>query len=101
TGAGIDSADIDGVFLDPARRSASKRLTNPAHWSPSLEFAFGLGASLPTGVKLGPGIDRELVPDDAEAQWVSVGGEVVELGVWFGAVARSGIRRAALVISER
>ncbi|MBX3095033.1 MAG: class I SAM-dependent methyltransferase [Cryobacterium sp.] len=91
---------FEGVFLDPARRDGVRRLKNSADWSPSLEFAFGLGKTLPTGVKLGPGIDRGLVPDTAEAQWVSVGGEVVELGVWFGALARPGIRRAALVISE-
>lgn len=97
----FDLGGTDGVFLDPARREGVKRLRDPADWSPSLDFAFGLGESLPTGVKLGPGIDRALVPGDAEAQWVSVGGEVVELGVWFGAVARPGIRRAALVISER
>lgn len=98
---GFDLGDADGVFLDPARRTASKRLSNPADWSPSLEFAFGLGERLPTGVKLGPGIDRDLIPEESEAQWVSVGGDVVELGVWMGAVARPGIRRAALVISER
>lgn len=97
----FDLGGADGVFLDPARRSGSRRLSNPADWSPSLDFAFGLGERLPTGVKLGPGIDRELIPDAAEAQWVSVGGEVVELGVWFGAVARPGVGRAALVISER
>lgn len=97
----FDVSTVDGVFVDPARRSGSTRLSNPADWSPSLDFAFGLGDSLPTGVKLGPGIDRGLIRDDAEAQWVSVDGEVVELGVWFGAVARPGIGRAALVISER
>ncbi|MEO7123416.1 MAG: SAM-dependent methyltransferase, partial [Lacisediminihabitans sp.] len=49
-------------------------------------------------IKLGPGVDRGLIPSDAEAQWVSVDHEVVELAVWFGAVARPGIRRAALVL---
>ncbi|HRP99039.1 MAG TPA: class I SAM-dependent methyltransferase [Terrimesophilobacter sp.] len=97
----FDVSDADGVFLDPARRTASKRLSNPADWSPSLGFAFGLGERMPTGVKLGPGIDRGLIPENAEAQWVSMGGDVVELGVWMGAVARPGIRRAALVIGER
>ncbi|MEX1079678.1 MAG: class I SAM-dependent methyltransferase [Homoserinimonas sp.] len=96
----IDLEGVDGVYLDPARRNKSKRLANPADWSPSLEFAFGLGERVPTGVKLGPGIDRSLIPDEAEAQWVSVYHDVVELGVWFGAVARPGIRRAALVIGD-
>lgn len=96
----VDLADFDGVYLDPARRNENKRLSNPADWSPSLEFAFGLGSRMPTGIKLGPGIDRDLIPEDAEAQWVSVDHDVVELGVWFGAVARPGIRRAALVIGQ-
>jgi len=95
---------FDGVYLDPARRASghqhSSRLTNPADFSPSLDFAFALGEHLPTGIKLGPGVDRELIPSDAEAQWVSVDHEVVELGVWLGAVARPGIRRAALVLGE-
>ncbi|MBH0053339.1 MULTISPECIES: class I SAM-dependent methyltransferase [unclassified Salinibacterium] len=95
-----DLAGIDGIYLDPARRDARVRLTNPADWTPSLDFAFGLAERYPTGIKLGPGIDRDLIPDTAEAQWISVGREVVELGLWFGAVARPGIRRAALVIGD-
>jgi SAM-dependent methyltransferase len=104
--ATIDSIanTFDGIYLDPARRASghqhSSRLTNPADFSPTLDFAFALGQRLPTGIKLGPGVERELIPSDAEAQWVSVDHEVVELGVWFGAVARPGIRRAALVLGE-
>ncbi|GAA4673713.1 class I SAM-dependent methyltransferase [Frondihabitans cladoniiphilus] len=100
-----EEADLDGidaVFLDPARRtsghSSTSRLSDPADWSPSLDTAFGFAAKLPTGVKLGPGIDRDLLPDDAECQWISVDRSVVEVGVWFGALARPGIRRAALVL---
>ena len=100
----IDLDGVDGVFLDPARRTAghhnTSRLRDPADWSPSLDFAFGLGETHATGVKLGPGVDRDLIPDSAEAQWISVDREVVEVGVWFGAVAREGIRRSALVIGE-
>jgi SAM-dependent methyltransferase len=96
----FDLTGIDGVYLDPARRTASRRLTNPADWSPSLDFAFDVASRLPTGVKLGPGIDRDLIPADAEAQWVSVGHDVVEVGLWFGVLSRPGIRRAALVIGD-
>jgi hypothetical protein len=95
----VDLDDVDGIYLDPARRNERGRLRDPADWSPSLDFAFGLAERMPTGVKLGPGIDRGLIPPDAEAQWVSVDREVVELGVWFGALARPGIRRSALVIT--
>jgi THUMP domain-like len=77
-----------------------RRLNNPADWSPSLDFAFGLARRFPTGVKLAPGIDRQLLPPDAETQWVSVGREVAEASVWFGALARPGVHRAALVIGD-
>ena len=96
----FDLAGFDAAYVDPARRDESRRLNDPADWSPSLDFAFGLAERLPVGVKLGPGIDRDLIPADCEAQWVSVDHEVVELGVWFGALAREGVGRAALVIGS-
>ncbi len=100
---GLDG--FDGVYLDPARRTTghqnTSRISDPGDFSPTLAFAFQVAQNRPTGVKLGPGIDRDLIPADAEAQWVSVDGEVVELGLWFGAVGRTdrGIHRAALVLS--
>lgn len=98
----LGTADADAAFLDPARRTAghrdTRRLAGPDDYAPSLGFAFGLAERMPTGVKLGPGFDRELIPADAEAQWVSVGGQLVEMGLWFGAAARPGIRRSALVM---
>ncbi|QEO15197.1 class I SAM-dependent methyltransferase [Agromyces intestinalis] len=93
---------IGGAWLDPARRSTAggrtRRFADPADYSPPLDFAFGLASRMPVGVKLGPGTDREVIPADVEAQWVSVDGDVVELGVWTGPLARPGIRRAALVV---
>jgi SAM-dependent methyltransferase len=92
---------VDGVYLDPARRTSSRRLGNPADWSPSLEFAFDVARRFPTGIKLGPGVDRSLIPDECEAQWISVGRDVLEVGLWFGGLARPGIRRAALIVSDQ
>lgn len=93
---------IGGAWLDPARRVTSggstRRLADAADYSPPLDFAFGLSERLPVGVKLGPGTDRGVIPAGAEAQWVSVDGDVVELAVWLGALARPGVGRAALVI---
>ncbi|HEV7812504.1 MAG TPA: class I SAM-dependent methyltransferase [Leifsonia sp.] len=97
-----DLRGIDGVYLDPARRTPghgqTSRLTNPDDYSPSLNFAFELATGRSVGIKLGPGFDRESIPSTAEAQWVSVDGQLVEMGLWFGALARPGIRRAALVL---
>ena len=91
-----------GIYLDPARRTSghsnTERLTRPEDYSPSLDFAFGLAERYPAGVKLGPGFDRDLIPAGAEAQWISVDGSVVELGLWFGLLARTGITRSALVL---
>lgn len=105
----VDLTDFDGVFLDPARRAQregatehgdSIRLNDPAQWHPSLEFAFGLAdGKRAVGVKLGPALDHDLIPDTAEAQWVSVGGDLVECALWFGPAARDGVRRSALLIS--
>lgn len=99
----VGAGDADGVFLDPARRTAghrdTRRLASHDDYAPSLDFAFAeVRAARAGGIKLGPGFDRELIPDDAEAQWVSVGGHVVEMGLWFGAAARDGARRAATVL---
>ena len=93
-----DLTGVGGVWLDPARRAGGRRLDNPADWSPPLDWAFDLAATLPTGIKLGPGLDRGLLPAEGEAQWVSVDGEVVELAVWSGVLARPGVGRAALVL---
>lgn len=101
---GIDLAEFDAAWLDPARRTAghtnTARLTKPEDYSPGLDFVFGLADRLPIGVKLGPGHDRDQIPVGAEAQWVSVDGKLVEMGLWFGVLAREGIRRSALLLTR-
>jgi hypothetical protein len=98
----VDLHGFDGIYLDPARRTAghgqTTRLTDPDDYSPSLNFAFELATGRSVGVKLGPGFDRDLIPTTAEAQWISVDGQLVEMGLWFGALARPRIHRSALVI---
>ena len=95
-----DLAGVGGIWLDPARRDGATRLTDPGDWSPSLDWAFELATRIPAGIKLGPGLDRALLPETAEAQWVSVDRDVVELVLWSGPLARPGIRRSALVLSS-
>jgi len=96
-----DLSSVDAVWLDPARRTAGHtetKRTRPEDWSPPLDWAFDLAARMPAGIKLGPGLDRDMIPDDVEAQWVSVDGSTVELVLWSGALARENVRRAALVV---
>ncbi|MFJ4168201.1 SAM-dependent methyltransferase [Paenarthrobacter sp. NPDC089714] len=102
----VDLSGVDGVWLDPARRTTStsgtKRIWDPEAFSPPLSFVGGLAASgRAVGVKMGPGMPHDSVPGGCEAQWVSVGGDVTEVTLWFNAVARPGVRRAALVIGAQ
>ena len=100
----IALAGFDAAWLDPARRTAghnnTTRLTRSEDYSPSLDFVFGLSERMPIGVKLGPGHDRDQIPPEAEAQWVSVEGQLVEMALWFGVLARPGIRRSALLLTQ-
>lgn len=90
--------DVEAVWLDPARREGASRLSSPDDWSPTLTQALALAERHPAGIKLAPGMDRSLLPAGLEAQWISVDGEVVELVLWSGALARPGVGRAALVL---
>lgn len=96
----VDLTRFDVLWFDPARRTSEKRLSNPADWSPSLDWVFDIAARVPSGIKLSPAIAHELLPTNAEAQWVDDSGDTVECVVWTGALARPGIRRSALVLGE-
>lgn len=94
-------AEGQAVWMDPARRTSGHAETTRVgaeEYSPPLDWAFAVASRMPTGIKLGPGHDRDALPAEAEAQWVSADGSVVELVLWTGALAREGVRRAALVI---
>ena len=71
--------------LATATPGLDRRPTTRPHSISPLAAASSVRAG---GVKLGPGLDRELIPEDAEAQWVSVDGQLVEMGLWFGDAAR-------------
>lgn len=89
------------VWMDPARRTSGHsetRRVSADEYSPSLDWAFAVAVQRPTGIKLGPAHDRDALPTDAETQWVSADGSVVELVVWSRELAREGVRRSALVI---
>ncbi|WP_347754459.1 class I SAM-dependent methyltransferase [Agrococcus sp. ProA11] len=92
--------DVEALWFDPARRDDRRRLSDPGDWSPALDRVFARAAEQPAGVKLAPGIDRSLLPSDAEQQWVTDGLETVEAVVWTGRLARPGIARSALVLSD-
>ncbi|MDR7279390.1 SAM-dependent methyltransferase [Catenuloplanes atrovinosus] len=96
-----DVSAVDAVFCDPARRASrtGRRVFDPASFSPPWDFVAGLAARVPrTVLKLSPGIDHALIPEGAEAEWVSVGGDVVEAAFWCGPLA--GVPRRATVLPD-
>jgi hypothetical protein len=97
-----DLSGVEAAFVDPARRATSgRRLLDPRAGSPPLSFVHELAGRLTgVGMKTAPGIPHHLVPKGAEAQWISVDGDVVEAGLWFGVLAREGVKRSALVLDS-
>lgn len=95
-----DVTAASSVWADPARRDATGTRLPPERWSPTLDEVLAIAGDRPAGIKVSPAIDRELVPPDAEAQWVSVGRDTVEAVLWTGSLARAGVRTAALVLGD-
>lgn len=80
-----DVSDVDTAFCDPARRQADRRVFDPAAFSPPWSFVVGLPDRVArTVLKLAPGLDHALIPEAAEAEWVSMDGSMAELALWFG-----------------
>jgi hypothetical protein len=94
---------VDGVYADPARRTrGGRRIFDPKAYAPPLDAVWALRDQVPAlGIKVGPGVPHQGLPSDAEAQWVSVDGDVVEAGLWFGPLAPDGPGRSALVLRTR
>jgi SAM-dependent methyltransferase len=97
TAESVDLGAIEAAFCDPARRRATGRVFDPDAYSPPWTFVTSLAATVPaTVLKVAPGIDHALVPDGAEAEWVSVGGDVVEAALWCGPLGRVSHRATLL-----
>ena len=93
--------DTDAAWLDPARRSGRRRVSDPEEYLPPLSWLHTLLASgvKSIGVKLAPAIDHALAsPFEAELEFISDGGECREALLWLGE-ARSGHRLSATLIT--
>jgi SAM-dependent methyltransferase len=94
------SAGVPGctaATLDPARRAGGRRQLDPDRWSPPWSTVTALLDSVPLSVvKVAPGLDHDRVPAGIEAEWVSVGGSIVEALLWGRGLSETW-RRATLV----
>ena len=102
----VDLDQYEAQFFDPARRELgaktekANRKFDPESFSPNFNWVLEQASKRPTGIKLGPGHPHENIPDNCEAQWVSVNGDLVELSLWFGKLARAGVARSALLLKD-
>jgi hypothetical protein len=102
----MDLREFEAQFFDPARRELGSarekaaRKYDPAQFSPNFDWILEQARERPTGIKLGPGHPHEAIPENCEAQWISDHGDLVELTLWFGSLARDGVARSALLIAN-
>ncbi|ANS67347.1 hypothetical protein SLINC_5123 [Streptomyces lincolnensis] len=99
----VDTTAYDAVFVDPARRGGRGRIFDPEAYSPPLSWAVEAARKAPhAALKVAPGIPHEAVPAEAEAEWISDGGDVKEAVLWFGTrTAAPGTVRATLLPGPR
>ncbi|GHE41330.1 methyltransferase [Streptomyces cellulosae] len=98
----VDTSGYDAVFVDPARRSSKRgRIFDPEAYSPPLSWAVeaALKAPVAAALKIAPGVPHEAIPAEAEAEWISDGGDVKEAVLWFGTAP--GTVRATLLPGPR
>ncbi|MFD8738986.1 methyltransferase domain-containing protein [Streptomyces sp. NPDC059618] len=96
----VDTASYDAVFVDPARRGGRGRIFDPEAYSPPLSWAVAAARKAPlAALKIAPGVPHEAVPAEAEAEWISDGGDVKEAVLWFG--TEPGLVRATLLPGPR
>ncbi|CCK28040.1 hypothetical protein BN159_3661 [Streptomyces davaonensis JCM 4913] len=96
----VDTAGYDAVFVDPARRGGRGRIFDPEAYSPPLSWAVQAALKAPhAALKIAPGVPHEAIPAEAEAEWISDGGDVKEAVLWFGTAP--GAVRATLLPGPR
>ncbi|MEQ3554512.1 class I SAM-dependent methyltransferase [Pseudonocardia nematodicida] len=91
-----DLSGVDGVFVDPARRTSGGRMRT-GDSEPPLDWCLGLTGRVPAvGIKAAPGIDRDLVPPGWEIEFLALGREIKESAIWSPALATARARATVL-----
>jgi len=89
------------AWADPGRRDDARRLFHPEALQPPLSRLLSLHQSrIPhLGIKLMPGLAHDVIPPEAEAEWISFGGDLKEAVLWLGGLAEGPGRRATVLPS--
>jgi hypothetical protein len=90
------------VFCDPARRNDRGRVWRVEDFTPPWSFVASLlDGARTAGIKLGPALPHSLIPEAAEAEWITHRGETVEVALWAGPGAHPGQRSALVMPNAR
>ncbi len=93
--------EVDSAWLDPARRDERGRVLDPERWSPPLSSALRIASKVArAGIKVAPGIDLVAVPTQAEVEFISLDGRLVEAVLWLGTAVTSPRRATVLPAGE-
>jgi hypothetical protein len=104
-----EGARHTGAWLDPARRvpgatdarGKTRRVFRLDAISPSWSVVQSIARALPaTGAKLSPSFPHAAIPARTEAQWTSLGGEVLECAIWWGPLVNQAGRSAMVIGSQ-
>jgi SAM-dependent methyltransferase len=92
----LAGSPVEGIFIDPARRTGERRL-KAGDCIPPLGWCLGLTSQVTAvGIKAAPGLPRDLVPAGWELEFVAVGRDLKEALLWSPALATT-TRRATLL----
>jgi hypothetical protein len=84
----LEIHQFDGLWADPARRSAGVRVRDPALYGPPLPFLMQLDLAK-IGIKVSPALHMSPV-DGWEREFIGFGHECLEQTLWHGADIRDG-----------
>ncbi|MDB5307992.1 MAG: cap guanine-N2 methyltransferase [Gemmataceae bacterium] len=90
----------DAAFVDPSRREGERRFLDPDRYTPPLGAVLArVPSGFPLAAKIAPGVARsDIERYDAEAEFISAGGELKECVLWFGPLKAA--KRRATVLSS-
>jgi SAM-dependent methyltransferase len=93
---------VEALFADPGRRDEfGRRIYSVHQYRPPLAFLDDWRQQVPhQAVKIGPGVDYDELPPEAEVEFISAGGQVREALLWFGDLRSPVARRATLLPGE-
>ena len=90
--------DVAAAFCDPDRRAGGRRHLRLAAYAPPVDAVRSrFSSGFPLGIKVAPGVPWENLQGlDAEAEFISVDGELKKCCLWFGSLRTTARRATAL-----